>query len=147
HRWVGVITCILFAMWFASGVVMMYVAFPGLTDIERLVALPQIAWEKVALSPDQAMRAAGASRFPQDLRLNMMSAEPVYRLSGRDGQRQAISAVDGRLIDGITSDLALAVARRHPAAVDARLIGTVDRDQWSVTARYDPVRPLYLISL
>jgi hypothetical protein len=134
-------------MWFVSGVVMMYVAFPGLTDKERLAALPQIAWEKVAVSPDQAMRAAGALRFPQDLRLNMMNTEPVYRLSGLDGQRQTISAVDGRPIDGITSDLALAIARVHPAAVNARLIGTVDRDQWSVTARYDPARPLYLISL
>jgi uncharacterized iron-regulated membrane protein len=142
-----VVTCILFAMWFVSGVVMMYVAFPGLTDKERLAALPPIAWEKVALSPDQAMSAVGATRFPQDIRLNMMDTEPVYRISEWDGRRRTISAVDGRPIVGITSDLALAIARSHPAAIDVRLIDTVDRDQWSVTARYDALRPLYLISL
>jgi uncharacterized iron-regulated membrane protein len=147
HRWVGVITCLLFAMWFVSGIVMMYVAFPGLTEKERLAALPQIAWEEVKLSPDQAMRTAGASRFPRDLRLNMMNTEPVYRISDWDGQRQTISAIDGRTIEGITSDLALAIARFHPAAAAARLIGIVDRDQWSVTARYDPLRPLCRISL
>jgi uncharacterized iron-regulated membrane protein len=147
HRWIGIITCILFAMWFASGVVMMYVAFPGLTDKERLAALPPIAWDKVVLSPDQAMLAAGATRFPQDLRLNMMGTEPVYRLSDWNGQRRTISAVDGRPIDTITPDLAFAIARLHPAAVNVRLIDTVDRDQWSVTARYDPLRPLFRISL
>ncbi len=31
HRWIGIVTCLLFAMWFVSGVVMMYVAFPNLS--------------------------------------------------------------------------------------------------------------------
>lgn len=35
-------------MWFALGPVMMYVAFPRLTDRERLAALPEIAWEQGA---------------------------------------------------------------------------------------------------
>ena len=52
HRWVGIVTCLFFAMWFISGVVMMYVAFPGLTDKERLAALPDIQWQKGLLSPD-----------------------------------------------------------------------------------------------
>jgi uncharacterized iron-regulated membrane protein len=147
HRWIGIVTCILFAMWFASGVVMMYVAFPNLTDKERLAALPPIAWDKVAVSPDQAMLAAGATRFPRDLRLNMIATEPVYRVADWDGKRRTISAMDGRPIESITPDVALGIARSHPMAADARLIDTVDRDQWSVTARYDPLRPLFRISL
>ena len=147
HRWVGIVTCLLFAMWFMSGVVMMYVAFPGLTDKERLAALPEIKWQTIALSPDDAMKAAGATRFPRDLRLAMMAAEPVYRLTNWDGSRQAISAVDGRAITEVSEQEALAVARNHPAARSPRLADMVDRDQWSVTARYDPLRPFYLIAL
>lgn len=147
HRWIGIVTCLLFAMWFVSGVVMMYVAFPGLSDRERLAALPDIAWEKVKITPDRAMDAAGASRYPRDLRLNMLDAEPVYRLTGWDGRRQTISAVDGRAIERITSPQAIAVARHHPAAANPQLDHRVDRDQWSVTARYDPLRPLFLIVL
>ena len=30
HRWLGIVTCLLFAIWFVSGVVMMYVGFPAL---------------------------------------------------------------------------------------------------------------------
>jgi hypothetical protein len=147
HRWIGIVTCLFFAMWFVSGVVMMYVAFPGLSNEERLAALPDIAWSKVALSPDRAMAAAGATRYPKDLRLNMLDDEPVYRLTGWDGKRQTISASDGRVVAGVTLEKALSVARHYPGATDVRLIEVVDRDQWSVTARYDALRPLYQIAL
>jgi uncharacterized iron-regulated membrane protein len=147
HRWIGIVTCLLFAMWFMSGVVMMYVAFPGLSDQERLAALPDITWQTVTLSPDDAMKAAGATRFPRDLRLAMLADEPVYRLTGWDGKRLAISATDGRTITEVSRPQALAVARHHPASRSPLLAEMVDRDQWSVTARYDPLRPFYLVAL
>lgn len=147
HRWIGIVTCLFFAMWFISGVVMMYVAFPGLSDKERLAALPDIVWEKVALSPDEAMKKAGATRYPRDFRLSMLANEPVYRLTDWDGKRQAISAIDGRAINDVSEQLALTVAKHHPASKSPQLDETVDRDQWSVTARYDSLRPLYLIAL
>lgn len=147
HRWIGIVTCLLFAMWFMSGVVMMYVPFPSLTDKERMAALPDIAWSRVVLPPDAALAAAGATRFPRDLRLSLLADEPVYRLTGWDGRHQVLSAVDGRVISGITGQQALAVARHHPASQAPQLLQMVDRDQWSVTARYDPLRPFYLIAL
>ncbi|WP_420132791.1 PepSY domain-containing protein [Rhodopseudomonas sp.] len=147
HRWLGIATCVLFGIWFVSGVVMMYVAFPNFTISERRAALPDLAWSRVALSPDQAMAAAGLSRYPRELRLTMLDGEPVYRILDWKGPRQTISAVTGHAITGITTGQALAVARHHPAAVAPRLLGTVDRDQWSVTARYDPDRPLVLVDV
>jgi uncharacterized iron-regulated membrane protein len=147
HRWVGIVSCLLFAMWFVSGVVMMYVAFPGLSDKERLAALPDLGWDRVALAPDEAMRRAGAVCYPRDLRLAMLADEPVYRLTDWDGSRQTISAADGRVITQVSLQQALAVARHHPASRSPELASMVDRDQWSVTARYDPLRPFYLIAL
>ena len=147
HRWIGIVTCLLFVMWVVSGVVMMYVAFPRLTEQERLSALPDIEWSKVAVTPDRAMAIVGLKRYPRELRLDMLDDEPVYRIAGWDGERKVVSARDGRVIGSVTPQQALAVARQHPAAADARLIETVDRDQWSVTARFDPSRPLFLIAL
>ncbi len=147
HRWIGIVTCLFFAMWFISGVVMMYVAFPGLSDKERLAALPELAWEKVRLSPDDAMKVAGSTRYPRELRLTMLADEPVYRLSDWGGKRQTISAVDSRSIADISERQALAVAAHHPASKSPRLEEMIDRDQWSVVARYDPLRPFYLIDL
>ncbi|MGX1347823.1 putative iron-regulated membrane protein [Bradyrhizobium elkanii] len=147
HRWIGIATCLLFAMWFISGLVMMYVAFPRLTDSERLAALPVMPWNKVQLAPDRAMAIAGVERYPRDLRLSMMDDTPVYRVTGWQGEVITISAIDGSVIDRIMPDQALAIARHHPHVVQPRLIETVTRDQWSVTARFDPLRPLYLIGL
>lgn len=147
HRWIGIGTCLLFAMWFVSGLVMMYVAFPQLTDIERLAALPPIAWDKVQVSPDRSTETAGFSRYPRDLRLAMLSDEPVYRLLGWDGERKTVSAVDGRIVEHVTPEQALAVARLHPNAVRPEMMGTVERDQWSVSGRFNPLRPLYLVLL
>jgi uncharacterized iron-regulated membrane protein len=90
HRWIGIATCLLFAMWFVSGLVMMYVAFPSLTEGERLAALPDIAWERVRLTPDRAMAAVGLTQYLRELRLNMLNDEPVYRLLDGDGRRQTV---------------------------------------------------------
>lgn len=147
HRWIGIGTCLLFAMWFISGIVMMYVAFPNLIDIERWAAQLPITWDKVQVAPDRAMAVAGLKTYPRDLRLAMLDDTPVYRLLGWDGVRKTVSAVDGQVIDGITAERALAVARFYPDAVTPQVLETVERDQWSVTARYDPLRPLYLIAL
>ncbi|MCC8942275.1 PepSY domain-containing protein [Bradyrhizobium sp. Arg68] len=147
HRWIGIATCLLFAMWFISGLVMMYVAFPRLTDSERLASLPAILWSKVQIAPDRAMAIAGISQYPRDLRLSMMDDVPAYRVAGWEGGTVTISATDGRVIDRITPEQALAIARHHPQAVQPQLLDTVTRDQWSVTARFDPLRPLYLIGL
>jgi len=147
HRWIGIATCLLFAMWFVSGIVMMYVAFPQLTDRERLAALPPIAWERVSVAPDRAMAIAGVKNYPRDLRLVMLNDTPVYRLTDWNGTHKTISAIDGHLIDGITPEAALAIASHHPSALHPQMIDTITRDQWSVTARYDPLRPLFLVSL
>ncbi|MCP1829835.1 putative iron-regulated membrane protein [Bradyrhizobium sp. USDA 4532] len=147
HRWIGIATCLLFAMWFISGLVMMYVAFPRLTDSERLAALPVIPWSKVRVTPDRAMAIAGVERYPRDLRLSMMDDTPVYRVTAWKAGTITISATDGSVIDRITPDQALAIAAHHPHAVQPRLIETITRDQWSVTARFDPLRPLYRIGL
>lgn len=147
HRWLGIVTCLLFVTWFASGLVMMYVGFPSLTEAERRAGLPPLAWDQVAVTPREALEAAGQTRFPRDLRLTMLDREPVYRIVGWDGRPATVSAVAPRPITGVAADQALAVAGHDRRAIRPRLLGSVDRDQWSVTARYDPLRPFHLVAL
>ena len=54
HRYLGVAVGLLMVMWFASGIVMMYVGFPRVTEEERARTLEPIAWQ-------------GCCRFPQRL--------------------------------------------------------------------------------
>lgn len=147
HRWLGIVTCLLFVTWFVSGLVMMYVGFPSLTETERRGGLPRLAWDQVAATPSEALQVAGQSRFPRDLRLMMLDQEPVYRIVGWDGGQVTVSATDRRLITGIDVAQALTVSRHDRRAVRPLHLGEVGRDQWSVTARYNPLRPFHLIAL
>lgn len=148
HRWLGIVTCLFFAVWFVSGMVMMYVGFPRLTETERRAALPPVAWDRVALEPEAALARVGTE--PGALRrldLSMLDDEPVYRIVSREGRLTTLSAVDGSLVGPVSAERALAVARHHPATREPDVLGLIERDQWSVPQRFDPLRPFYLVAL
>lgn len=141
HRWFGVAGCVLMVLWFVSGVVMMYVPFPALTQAERLAALPLL--EVPTISPAQALtRADGAP--VQQLRLLRPVDAPVYalRLEGRGWI--GVDGRDGRLLH-VDADLARRVVARF-AGQPAQRVTRLERDQWSVSAALDPHRPLFAVS-
>ncbi|ARO54024.1 hypothetical protein B2G69_07600 [Methylorubrum zatmanii] len=99
------------------------------------------------VTPREALEAAGQTRFPRDLRLTMLDREPVYRIVGWDGGQATVSAAERRPITSVDAKQAPSVARHDRRAQQPQLLGKVDRGQWSVTARYDPLRPFHLITL
>lgn len=147
HRWLGIGTCLLFAMWFVSGLVMMYVAFPSLTKAERIALSQRIDWSRVAITPEQVLHGLSLGEYPRELRLVMMNGEPVYRVNTSGWPPRVLSAVDGRLIEHTDSRSALSIARS--AAPDAKPMSakTLQADQWSVAQTFHPHRPLYRVAL
>src|ERR1700680_5306704 len=79
HRWMGVCSCLLFLMWFTSGIVMMYWDYPAVSNAERgqRAATPQAS--KVHLSPDQAYERLETDGAPTQVRLGMLDGRPVYK--------------------------------------------------------------------
>ena len=147
HRWAGIAGCLLIAMWFLSGLVMMYVAFPALTDTERHAGLPPLDLPGVRITPDAAMAGAGLTRFPRSLRLEMMGAHPVYRMIDWNGKPYTISARDAARIEQVDAAAAQAIAQRFSGAAGARWVETAERDQWTVPNGLNPWRPLHRIAL
>src|SRR5450432_3048557 len=90
HRWLGIAFCLLFAMWFASGIVMHFVPFPALTEAERIDGLAPIDQMQVRHGPGDAVSAGnipGAARVRMLVRIDGL----VYLIQGASGMR-AISA-------------------------------------------------------
>ena len=54
HRWLGVALCVVFLLWFPSGIGMMYWDFPGVTDADRLEHSPNLDVARIRLSPAEA---------------------------------------------------------------------------------------------
>lgn len=144
HRWAGIAAGLFFALWMFSGLVMLYVPFPALTQPERLARLAPIAWDRVTVAPDDALRAGGLAGVPAAFGLEMRGAEPVYRIVGRDGARATVSARTGTRLGPVTPGDALRLVAE--GAPEAR-VEPVARDQWTVTARYDPLRPFLKVAL
>ena len=144
HRWIGIGAAVLFVMWFASGLVMLYVPFPALGERERLKGEDPIAWSQVRLDPKQAVSAAGED-WPARLRLTMLDGEPVYRLGGAGGT--TVSAVDGRLIEGVDARRAARIAGRFAHYAGSARVVVIGRDQWTVGGDYAADAPLYRVSL
>lgn len=149
HRWFGVAMCLLFALWFATGIIMMYVEYPELTEQERLAALPPVDFRSVAVSVDDAV---AASTLPETATvvLSVIGSRPAYRLRGGSGELAVIYADDGTRFTGHSPDSALAVAQHSGFAAKGQLATyerTVDVDQWTVSAVLDEHRPLHRVAI
>jgi hypothetical protein len=59
HRWMGVALCVLFMLWFPSGIGMMYWEYPSVDAALRLDRSPALDPAKVALSPAEAFAGLG----------------------------------------------------------------------------------------
>ena len=150
HRWLGIAFCLLFAMWFASGIVMHFVPFPSLTEAERFAGLAPVEGGASIIPISDAVAAGGLTDVTR-VRLIQRGDGPVYVLSGPSRVR-AIHASDGADASVDASDAALAIAQDHARRrgfdpTRAALIARADYDQWSVPNGFDRHRPLYRIAL
>ena len=95
HRYLGIALCLLFAMWFVSGVVMMYVRMPILFPQERLAHLPPLDPARVAIPPAEAAARAGLTEPPRRMRLASLIDRPIYYLLPRGERWRGVYADDG----------------------------------------------------
>jgi hypothetical protein len=147
HRYVGIATCVLFVMWFASGVVMMYVGFPQLTAAERFKGLAPLDLRTAHLLPAQALAAAGVDGWPRELRLEMVLGRPAYIVHPWEGPWRTVFADDGTVLQGVSSAQAVAAARHFSSVPRVRYLGLIERDQWTVPNSLNVYRPLHHLAL
>jgi hypothetical protein len=176
HRWTGIVLCLLFALWFVSGIFMMYVEFPQLLPAERHAGVESLDFSTARLTPGAAtarltpldFRTASnpAETFPSsvapgaplkftDIRLGMLLRRPVYyiRVKG-NAQTRTVFADTGEVLREVDGDTALHVAAgfaRRARWVDnpfeVTYRDTLQTDQWTVSAALNAHRPLLRFAL
>lgn len=131
HRYLAVTVGLLMTLWCLSGFVMMYQAYPALTEAERLRGLEPLdlagCCDLGALDGDDAAPAPG-------FRIEMLGGDPVLRLGA--GGADAWNLRTGRPVHTLTAHGVLDVARRYGRGHDIdgapRSLGTIEIDQWTV---------------
>ncbi len=150
HRWLGILFCLLFAMWFASGIVMHFVPFPTLDEAEPIQGLAPVDPSRVLRSPAEAV-TAGAIPGVTRLRLFERVDGPVYVLAGAS-ELAALRADDLSSARVRSEHLAVAIGADHARrraldATQATFAELAAYDQWTVPNALDRHRPLYRITL
>jgi len=138
HRWVGIAACLFFAMWFASGLVMLYVPYPALSPAARWAGATPIDWTKVDVAPP-------VTAGQRQLLLEMRDIEPVWRIERDDGAIDIRPARTGAVLPVVGEAYARRVASRFmgiPTDGAEQLV----RDQWTVAGGFDRHRPLWKVS-
>jgi len=148
HRWLGVAFCILFALWFVSGIVMMYWTFPEITQREALERAPALDAAAVKLSAAEAFEKIQPADTPTRASLETLNGRPIYRFYwGRD--QLGVWADTGEPFEAVTESLARSVAARFTgqAASSVRFEGRItEADQWTVQSNYRSHMPLLKFS-
>ncbi len=144
HRWLGIASCVLFLVWFASGVVMMYARMPDLRNPERLAHLPLLDWSGVQLTPAEAWKASGKKGAWSSASLLTIAGQATYKFTG-GGEPIVVLASDGRLKNSFGPEEAQRSAQTFLGkAGAARYVETLSApDQWTVQRSYVDHLPLH----
>jgi PepSY-associated transmembrane protein len=144
HRWMGVLFCLLFLSWFASGIVMMYWQYPQVTAADRLRRAPALDASRVLLSPRQAYRRLGTEGAPAAAQLVTFDGRPAYRFRFGFGDVAIVYADNGQIQEDFPPVLTLRVASAWtglPASA-AMEVDNTEEDQWTVSEEFADLRPL-----
>ena len=135
HRWLGIAGAVLFAVWFVSGVAMMYARMPRLSAEERLSRAAMLDLDRARVDPSAL--AAALPQPPQRLRVGMLGDRPVYRFQTGAVWTTVFADSGDRHTDS-TGDAALAVARQFApdCATTMQVAARVtEPDQWTLQLR------------
>ena len=143
HRYLGVAVGLLMMMWFLSGIVMVYVDLPRVTEEDRARTLEPIGWQACCRFPQQ-LAPDSAQLFAAQVE-NVIGV-PVMRISpsGRppfvlDLEGGAVVQIDAEAAQEIALDAAPRIIGR-PAMLTG--MEQIESDQWTL-GRLGRERPLF----
>ena len=151
HRWFGILMCLIFLLWFASGIVMMYVEYPELTEQERIQALSPLNLDAIHIEPNSLGKRVATDKQIAEISISNHLGRPVYRMQFDDGTDSVLYADTG---DGVrqttktTAEQAARIfARTSELGEDARYVKALEMDQWTVYGGFANHRPLHQVAL
>ena len=147
HRWLGVALCVLFLLWFPSGIGMMYFPMPSVTQADRLQRLPALQASNVVLSPRDAAAKLGVDADDLPLELVRRAAGVPRGRRTRWRRSRPLRRHRRRARRGLERDGAA-----HRAAWTGQPVGsaTVEEvtevDQWTLQTRLGLISPVFKYS-
>ncbi|HVH27193.1 MAG TPA: hypothetical protein VM818_10550 [Vicinamibacterales bacterium] len=130
HRWLGVGLCLVFLLWFPSGIGIMYWDYPSVSADDRLERSPSLDPATIRFSAEEAYAVVDTGTPPRSIRLNSFDGRPVYRFDSAS----MVYADTGEEQVEVTRELRDRVASAWTGQpVSAATVESADEvDQWTV---------------
>lgn len=136
HRWMGIVLCLMFCVWFLTGAMMVFVPFPSLSSAERDAHAELVDVAGVKLTPTQVLKADDTG-----LRLVSRLGKPTYVVMGK--QVRVVDASSGQALPNLDHAQAWTIASQFSDSPINSLTGPFAYDQWVVHNQFDPLRPVF----
>src|SRR5262245_5232446 len=147
HRWLGITLCVVFLLWFPSGIGMMYWTYPDVSRDDRLERAAALDVSTIKLSPAEALKALGSDDSPGQIQLNTFDGRPVYRVGGFGGQSIVYADTGDEQLEVPMDMVHRAAAKWTGQDVKSATVEEMsDVDQWTVQTRLRDLQPLYKFS-
>ena len=141
HRYAGFPMSLLFVLWFASGIVMIYTRGMPDTDAHALSGLrAPVPIDAIRLDPEAAAAAHRIAESGLSLSVINLLERPAYVFGDSSGIGPVVFADDGRKFTGATAAEAagILVDRLGYAADKINYVATLEQaDQWTLTRQSD----------
>jgi uncharacterized iron-regulated membrane protein len=147
HRYLGVVIGLLMLMWFVSGIVMMYVPYPRISEAERLGIASPISWQACCRFGEGTL---GDNQQVLRAQIESHLGTPALRLRAPGQLDTLVDLAQGArvAIDADTARKAALEALPRILGKAATIVAEDKRpiDQWTI-GRYFRDRPLYRFDL
>jgi hypothetical protein len=143
HGWMGVGFCLIFLLWFTSGIVLIYCDYPIVSSADQLAHSAPLNPSRIQLSAEQAFARLQFSKPPADIRPISFDGRPAYRF--HFGNEVAMVYADnGEIQSGFPPGITLRIASNWAGLPSGSATAEVitDEDQWTVSEEFRALRPI-----
>lgn len=143
HRWLGVGLCLIFLLWFPSGIVMMYWGFPSVTAVDRVMRSALLDPATITLSPAEAYARLDLQDPPREVRLNTFDGRPVYRFRTVRGEALVYADTGEQQMEVSSALIERAASAWSGQPSNTARVESIDGvDQWTVEGIFRDLGPL-----
>lgn len=147
HRRLGLIVGPAVLLWFLSGLVLLWVPYPSLTEREWLLTAQSIQPHNCCAALSRLLARLDRPEGIESVRIRMVGGRPVATAQFLNGTMAALTVDTAEPIVPLTRDWAHRVASQAAPGMLVEQMDLIDHDVWTVHQRFDPYRPLWKVQL
>jgi hypothetical protein len=147
HRGLGLIVGPAVLLWFLSGVVLLWVPYPSLTEREWLLTAETIQLPDCCAALSRLLNRLDRPEGIESIRIRMVGGRPVATAQSLNGTMMSFTADTAETIAPLSREWAQRIALQIAPGNAVEEMNLVDHDVWTVHQRFDPHRPLWKVQL